>query len=160
MNVTNIMIELLRAEKKGKLNNYFIEEDDINNIVYLSEGHYIYKISSDDFILDINKLIGKGIKGIKVIRSFVKMFKPEATQVAIQTGNIKKLNNVNAIEFVCGNDFIYINENFLKHYDKNATFEGTNGKSPLYVFENYKNTGIILPIIVKGEKNELQTNAN
>lgn len=146
MNVTNIMIELLRAEKKGKLNNYFIEDDTINNVVYLSETHCIYKIPHDDFILDINKLI---MKRIKVIRSMGRRFQPKGTKVAIQTGNIKKLNNVNAIEFVCGNDFIYINEKILKNYDKNATFKGSNEKSPLYVFENDEMVSIILPIIVK-----------
>lgn len=145
MNVTNIMIELLKEAKKDKLNKYFIKEN--GEAVYLSEAHYIYKIRRDDFLLDVNKLIEKGIK-----RSFSieKYFTPTDTREAKKTGYTKELEKIGKlVEFECEENFIYIDERFLKNYDKNATFKGTNGKSPLYVLENDEVVGLILPINIK-----------
>ena len=144
MNIAKIQTELLKDALNGKASKWLMELDESD--IILSTKYQMYVIEAEHFILDVNKLVGAGVKTMtsgKNILDGYKNAKP-LTKTPIK----RVMGNLTCIELKLGEELIYIDEALLKNYDKSIEFEGTSGKSVVYIYEGELLVGLVLPVRV------------
>jgi len=125
---------------------YFITED---KVWMCPEGQWIIGIPRNQFYLDIDKIW----KDIKPIQGETFLKEPGDLKPAVDTNSIVQSTTfqkkTNLHKFMVDDKAIYVKEDYLKFFESDAHFEGTNDRSPLYVYENNELVGLILPVIYK-----------
>lgn len=142
-----------RDSYKHKFFNYpWFETDD--KIFICPQGHYFIAILKVQFYMDKEKVF----KNITPNNNYEKSFlNPDNLQMATDTHTIVMVDKTKAKmklhKFVIGDEVIFLDEKLLKYFDlEDSTFKGTNGKSPIYIYENEELVGMVLPVIYKEEE--------
>lgn len=145
MNILKIQQELIKDVLNDKKSpDWYIEI--VNDEVLITEGHVIYIIPANEFMLHPDKLQEKGVKMIN-IDTMLKNYKE--AQCAERTGKLLQLKNGTVIELKCGEELIYINPKLIKHFDKDCEFEGTTYKAPVYIYEENELVGVVSPVNIR-----------
>lgn len=142
MNIIKIQTDMLKDALNKKGHNWLIESSDSEVIVGTSCQFFV--IDSNDFILNVDKLIKSGVKSMTVAKRFLdgcKDAKP-LTKTPIK----RVMGKHTCIELKVGEESIYVDEALLKNYDKSMEFEGTHGKAPVYIYEGESLVGLVLPV--------------
>lgn len=144
MNVTKIQTEVLKDALNGKGSKWLIESKDLE--ILLSNRVQIFVINSEDFMLDVNKLIGAGVQTMATGKNIVAGC--NNAEPLTKTPLKRVIGKYTCIELKRGDEAIYVDEALLKNFDKSVEFEGTSGKSPVYVYEGELLVGVVLPVRV------------
>ena len=140
MKVEKIINEITKLFYKQQLFDVMIGKED--GYVYVGDKYHIYRIIEDDFILNVDKLIIDGARSYDFSKFFFER------PAVINKGIILRLEDKNAVQLVGDGFNVYIDEKYLKHFQK-PTFQGTGKNEPVIVLENDVAVGLILPINVK-----------
>ena len=142
MNIAKIQTDLLKDALNKKGVKWFIELD--GSEVVVSNGYQMYVINADDFILDVNKLIGAGVKTMTTAKNLLDGYKN--AKPLTKTPIKRVIGKYVCIELKLGEESIYVDESLLKNYDKSIEFEGTGAKTPVYIYEGEILVGVVLPV--------------
>ena len=125
---------------------YFITKD---KVWMCPKGEWIIGIPKNQFYLDIDKIW----KDINPIRGETFLKDTGDLKPAVDTNSIFQVSifqkKMNLHKFMVDDKAIYVKEDRLKFFEPDAHFEGTNGRSPLYVYEGNELVGLILPVNYK-----------
>ena len=143
MKITKILTDLLKAaEKKKTLNiNYSYQGD---YIAFLPDGHRAYRIHKNDFLVDLVKALPD-----KVPLSLTNIFDDSHAQDAHKTNELRVIDKANVVKIAGYNINVWINTAYLKEFEENCTFKVTGEKCPVYVYEQGKLVGLVLPVDIK-----------
>lgn len=144
MNVTKIQTELLKDALNQKGHKWLIQVD--GSEVLLATKLQIFVINAEDFMLDVNKLVGAGVKTMTTGKNILDGYKN--AKPLTKTPLKRVAGNVTCIELKCGDEAIYVDEALLKNFDKSVEFEGTSGKGVVYVYEGELLVGVVTPVRV------------
>lgn len=143
MDIVKIQTDLLKDILNKKSKKWFISIS--SDSVTLGSSYQLWIINKDDFILDTTILIHNGVNVIspkKLLGDF------ESAEPLAKT-NIKRITtDGTCIELKLKDDHIYVNEKFLKYYDKDAEFKAITVNSLVYVYEAGLLVGAVLPVKV------------
>ena len=142
MNIAKIQTDILKDALNKKGFKWFIELD--GSEVVVSNNHQMYVINADDFILDVNKLIGAGVKTMTTAKNLLDGYKN--AEPLTKTPIKRVIGKYVCIELKLGEESIYVDESLLKNYDKSIEFEGTGAKTPVYIYEGEILVGLVLPV--------------
>lgn len=144
MNIVSIQTDILKMIYKLETHNIAMYDD--SDFVIIGDKYHMYKIPADAFYMDVEKIKKCGARVSSVLLNF---FRDKGTMPAISTGNIKIDGKRKMKELSCNGDLIYVDTQFLKNFDKDCTFAGTNHKSLVFVYEQGVLSGVIYPVLVK-----------
>ena len=151
MNYLKVQQNLLKAAdardgwKHKNFNIYYFTTED--KVWMCPKGEWMIGVPKNQFYLDIDK-IWKDVKPVQG-ETFLKDtgdLKPAVDTNSIVQVTICKKKKMNLHKFVVDNEAIYVQEEYLKFFDPDATFKGTKHNAPLYVYENGELVGLILPV--------------
>lgn len=152
MNTKKILQQLVAERFKTKdvirLNEYEFHEDTTRKVVAVTYDQYAaYFVPAKDFLLDIDKLLNGRSRF-----DFSFILKNEANaRPARMTEEAKKLNGGITVKLESEKDRAWINPKLLALFDKDCSFKIISEKCPVYVYEDKRLAGFILPVIVKEE---------
>lgn len=145
MKTNKIVIDLLKQIYKNK---------DVMRIMYGFEGDYIYlspdgyvgyKIPNKDFFIDMKKAVPDRVPIENIVKKYLN---DKNHEDAFLTNDIKKVDKVKCTAIKISNDktCVWVNEKFLKEFDKDCTFKILSPKSPIFIYENEEMAGFVMPI--------------
>lgn len=74
------------------------------------------------------------------------------TEIARMTNERRVIEKDTVIKFVSDKSYAWINEKLLKVFDlDNSSFKLSSPKSPVFIYENEKIVGLVLPVFIKEE---------
>lgn len=125
---------------------YFITED---KVWIIPKGQWIIGIPKNQFYLDIDKIWKdvKPLQGETFLKSTRDLKPVVDTNSIVQVTIFQKKMNLH--KFMVDDKTIYVKEERLKFFDTDSHFEGSDSRSPLYVYENNELVGLILPVNYK-----------
>lgn len=144
MNVVKIQTEILKDALNQKAHKWLIQVDDSE--VILANNVQIFVIKAEDFILDVNKLVGAGVKTMTTGKNILDGY--SKANPLTKTPLKRVAGNVTCIELKYGDESIYVDEALLKNFDKSVEFEGTSSKGVVYVYEGELLVGVVMPVRV------------
>lgn len=133
---------------KGFTHKYGYYKDSI--VVSDADGYALYLIPKDKFYLNIDTVF----RDIQPI-NFEKILKVECEASDLKfTDNIKQTDKLMLNVLMNGDEIIYLDSKLLNTFKskyRTLAFKGTNGKSPVFVYdgETEELLGCVLPVNVK-----------
>ena len=143
MKITKILTDLLKAVEKKKTFEINYGYDD-GYVYYLPDKYRAYRIHSDEFLVDMVKALPD--KTPLMARKF---FDDSNAEDAIKTNELREINKVTVVKIVGANSYAWINTAYLKEFEADCTFKITGPKAPVYIYEQDKLVGLILPVFIK-----------
>lgn len=152
MNTKKILQQLVAERFKAKgvicLNEYEFHEDATRKVVAVTWDQFAaYFVPAEDFLLDIDRLL-KGRERFDfsfILKNEANARPAHLTEETerVKVGTIVKIENEKARA--------WINPKLLALFDKDCSFAIINEKCPVYVYEDKRLAGFILPVRVKEE---------
>lgn len=152
MNTKKILQQLVAERFKANgvicLNEYEFHEDTTRKVVAVTWDSYAaYLVPAEDFLLDIDKLL-KGRERL----DFSFIIKNEAAaRPARMTEEAKRVKVGTIVKLESEKARAWINPKLLALFDKDCSFKIINEKCLVYVYEDKRLAGFILPVRVKEE---------
>lgn len=120
MNVTKIMTDLLKLvdKKKTQTCNYGVDK----RYVYITfQGHSMFKIDRDLFLIDLEK----ALPDKRPLTNPGEMFNVNKVDLedAIKSKEIRRFDKTTVVKLVSDNYQTWINERYLKEFDKRCSFK-------------------------------------
>ncbi len=153
MNYLKLQTDILKALDKEKTRNIvspyryalYRSVEDLNYVIIFNTYSAIY-IRSDLFFLDLDKVSSTPVM-------YRDHFFNEDKAIPTVTEGLTKpvLGTKKRLQiFTNVNGEIVVDTDLLKYFDlKNATFKGTDGKSPVFIYEDDILVGVVLPVVQK-----------
>lgn len=141
MNSTKIYTDLLKAVEKDKTVyvNYGIDEE---NVYLFLDQYRIFKFKKANFLIDLEKALPNKTP----IQNCNRFFDDESKAVAQRTKDLKQIDKATVVKIANESGCAWINEKFLKEFDKEATFKIGKPHEPVQVIEQGEVVGIVLPV--------------
>lgn len=156
MNYKQIQLDLIKEAFKKHPERRIMYKDVENKRFYVTDGFCCYVMPLYNCFIDVPGIVDIAMqkycvdwrndeKLLNIIARCVggenEYFPAELSNNRIKTENDKTLAIIENKDTT-----VYINENFLKYFDSDCTFEIKNNVSCVRVIENYNLAGIIMPI--------------
>lgn len=149
MKINKIMTDLLKlVDKKKTLKcNYSVDDD---YIYYIPDGVRMFKISKDQWLIDLKKALPDKTP----LNNPGKFFKVENSyEEAYKAKELRTIDKNTAIKIESDNSHAWINIDFLKEFEQDCTFKIGKPNQPVFVYEQGEVVGMILPINIKEDVN-------
>ena len=145
MNIINAQVEVLKEALKKKNTVIYGVLDDK---VIIGNGNRLYIIPKKECGVDLTNIDSNNVKIMQ--ESSLKNFMNDNLCENVTLTDDKKVVDKKTLRvFSKGDENIYVDESLIKYFDlENSTFKGRNKKSPIYIYEDYKMVGLVLPFIV------------
>ena len=111
----------------------------VDEYVYLSDSHRIYKLNEKNCILDTSKFIEVNLENFMNCTDY--------SQGIITNELVVDEYKLRVIKTFDENEIIYVNDNFLKLFDDPRVMV-KDKTSPIYVYEKDELVGMLLPVKV------------
>lgn len=153
MKLNKIFTNILKTAANGKkvVNaNYGIED---GYIYYIPDGHRMFRIPENDFLIDLKKAFPKKIPLTNAKKFFESRRDKEE---AIKTNELKTINSGKntLVKIQSKNNHAWINIDYLKEFNSDCTFKIVNNISPVFIYEYEECVGLILPVKVVEDSND------
>lgn len=150
MNYLKLQQELLKAAESRdgpKHKQFDVHYSIINDRIWVfPHAFFGMGIPLDKFYLDVDKIW----KDTSPLACGWILKDAENAKPAVDTNTsvILKTEKKSVHKFIVNDESIFVNEKYLNYFN-DSCFKGTNGKSPLFVYEFDELVGMILPIKLK-----------
>ena len=146
MNIINAQIEVLKEALKNK--STVIYGVLLDNII-IGNVNRLYIIPKKECGVDLTNIDSNNVKIIQ--ESTLKNFINDNQYENVTLTDDKKVVDKKTLRvFSNGKENIYVDESLIKYFDlENSTFKGKYQKSPIYIYEDYKMVGLVLPVMIK-----------
>jgi hypothetical protein len=145
MKINKIMTDLLKLVDKQKTLkcNYSVDDD---YIYYIPDGVRVFKISKDQWLIDLKKALPNKTP----LNNPGNFFKVDSSyEEGHKTNNLKSGDKMTIVKIESENSHAWINIDYLKEFEHDCTFEIGKPNQPVFVYEQGEVVGIILPVNVK-----------
>ena len=144
MNVNKIMTDILKDIKNKKTVTHRYAVDD-KYFYFNPDGNRAYKIPVEDFLIDYKK----AWPNMEPMKGLINFFKDIDSVVAYKTNEIRRLEKFNVVKIANDKTYAWINENYLKEFDKDCFYHIAGPKAPVFIEELGEIVGLILPVKVE-----------
>jgi hypothetical protein len=161
MNITKIQSNLLTfivkqnysdKERKSRKFCYSPASPGTQRVGIIEDGNAVYLIKEKDFVIDLSKWENTAPISIKNITKEADNAK--YAQMTCERRAIPGTNNETIAKIANDTEHAWVNEKYLKMFDKGADFQIINWKSPVFVYEHGEMVGFVLPICIAGESDD------
>jgi hypothetical protein len=157
MNITKIQSNLLTfivkqnysdKERKSRKFCYSPASPGTQRVGIIEDGTVVYLIKEKDFVIDLSKWENTAPISIKNITK-----EADNAKYAQMTYERRVIPGTKETIARIANDteHAWVNEKYLKMFDRDANFQIINRKSPVFVYENIELVGVVLPVCIAGE---------
>lgn len=150
MNYTKVQIEIMKAQMKWKetRKKFPWKYEIIDDVVYVTEGHFVLGIPKNLFFLDVETTFDGERPLTNVVASMLKEI--DECHPLIKTNEFKKFEKMEYQIFKLDEDEIWIDSKLLNYFpDGELISYGTrNTKSPVFIKDKDTRTvyGLVMPI--------------
>lgn len=142
MKVINILTNLLKQICKDNVHNIIYGMD--KDHVYITQDRCVaFKIPADKFLIDLSKALPKKIPIADFDKKF---FYDRDSEDAVKTNEIRNISGGHVVKIANNKTFAWVNEKYLKDFDKDCMFKIVAPKSPVFVYEEDEIVGLIMPV--------------
>ena len=148
MNIPNILCEIVKKVSKNKNDRLLYAFYD-GFVFYSPDGFVMYKIPENSFLLNATKTFGD-----RAPCDVKRVFRPENSKPAVMSADMRFHNGKTLVAIENDESRVWINQAFLKKFNKNCGFLIGRPIDPVYIVEkdfvdNEDIVGLILPVRVK-----------
>lgn len=151
MNTFKIMSDLLKLVKKNKTHTY--RYGILDDYIYLlPDGYRLFKVHKDDFLIDLTKALPKCMP----LNYPENLLKDDEYTLAYKTDDLKVIEGPKRtlVKIANRDAHAWVNVDYLKDFDDDCTFKIYGPKNPVFIYENDKKVGLVLPFFVKEDRDD------
>lgn len=148
MKVTKILTDILKITGNSKKSVICSYGADREYVYWTPDGHRMYKIPQEDFLIDLGKAFPDKIP----LNNPNKMFDDSNTESAVKSNLIRVIGKENLVKIVSEKSHAWVNVDYLKEFEPDCHFRIIKPNAPVFVYEDEKLVAIVLPVRVAGEE--------